>query len=450
LILLVVIPVYAATVATGSRAVALFALGVYALGLLFATVLDVRSVALCILLILPLVTIEVGFGNTDHTLSSDKIALVIAAGAWWLRRGFRRELFSAFIPPVRWLTGFCLVVALGAAFRGFAFRQLWALGEQLVALSIFLLALDAFRAEETRRAAFRYLLWGSAVVSGVTLAQVLANGLTGVAVALFFKSGTMLDEFRLRDMPSTLGHANSLGSYVALALPTAVVAIVMRRGTEPRAIWAVLLLQSGAVLVAESIGTFAALVVVLILALFWLWRWLGFRERAFLGSLIAGAVGVGGLLLFWFPYSLGDRLEYYRLGLRMFLEHPLAGWGAGGFSRAYAEYVPTPLYKPIWNVGAHSSFLEVLVNWGIPGLVFFVGALCAVLRDGGAGIRKVPRGPMIPQAVGLWLGLLAFVLNAGSENLFSFSKLTAVFWTLAALLLHLTVEKHPEAVVPHL
>jgi O-antigen ligase len=155
------------------------------------------------------------------------------------------------------------------------------------------------------------------------------------------------------------------------------------------------------------------------------------------------AVLASGLVLSW-ANSVRYRLEFHRLGIRMFVDHPLLGLGAEGFRRQYGAYQQSGLFDPQQFpqlATTHSSFLEVLVNWGVPGIVCFAGALLWIFKRPGLVIRRrLAEGTAVP-VLGLWLGLLAFVINAASENLFSFSKLEAVFWTLSALLMRLAAEE---------
>ncbi len=74
-------------------------------------------------------------------------------------------------------------------------------------------------------------------------------------------------------------------------------------------------------------------------------------------------------------FSLGARLLYWKEGWQMFLEHPLAGVGSGGYRVTFQERYPKfPGRKP----HAHSSYLTVASELGLAGLVGW-GALGWVL-----------------------------------------------------------------------
>jgi len=158
-----------------------------------------------------------------------------------------------------------------------------------------------------------------------------------------------------------------------------------------------------------------------------------------------GAVLVGAREWRETPYSFTERLELYQVAGRMMLDHPVLGLGAGGFRDALAAYYPGRWQRLPFQVAEHSSFVAILVAWGIPGLVCFIGSLGAVFRDTWPAVTSIRRGDGSLVAFGLWLGLLAFIVNATSENLFGFSKLSGVFWIIAALLLRL-IAARPEPV----
>jgi O-antigen ligase len=71
--------------------------------------------------------------------------------------------------------------------------------------------------------------------------------------------------------------------------------------------------------------------------------------------------------------SMGDRLQIWRAGVDVFMSHPLAGVGAGGFSRAVAVEGGVRMV-------AHNTPLSVAVELGMIGVLLFFGALASVLR----------------------------------------------------------------------
>jgi O-antigen ligase len=76
----------------------------------------------------------------------------------------------------------------------------------------------------------------------------------------------------------------------------------------------------------------------------------------------------------------GGRFKLWRAGLIVFVERPLLGWGTASFKPAI-----TPMMGPMAQV-AHNSFVSVLVEQGIIGLLLYLTMFVTVLRS----IRSLP------------------------------------------------------------
>ena len=71
--------------------------------------------------------------------------------------------------------------------------------------------------------------------------------------------------------------------------------------------------------------------------------------------------------------TMGDRVQIWHAGLDLLARHPLAGVGAGGFSKAISAALNA-------RTVAHNTPLSIAVEHGIIGLVIFGSALVLVLR----------------------------------------------------------------------
>jgi O-antigen ligase len=72
--------------------------------------------------------------------------------------------------------------------------------------------------------------------------------------------------------------------------------------------------------------------------------------------------------------KLGGRLRIWVAGIQAFSQAPLLGYGTGDFRTAIARFVP-------WNPqAAHNTYLSVLVENGLVGLLLFLFMLFAVFR----------------------------------------------------------------------
>jgi hypothetical protein len=100
----------------------------------------------------------------------------------------------------------------------------------------------------------------------------------------------------------------------------------------------------------------------------------------------------------------GDRYDFWRVGWRSFLAHPLGGLGQDNFAQAYTA-ARRSLEEPTW---VHSLELRLLSGTGIVGLLLFAGftvlALTAARRGaraGGTRRRALIAVALVPEAV--WL-----------------------------------------------
>ncbi|MFT3863137.1 MAG: O-antigen ligase family protein [Solirubrobacterales bacterium] len=101
------------------------------------------------------------------------------------------------------------------------------------------------------------------------------------------------------------------------------------------------------------------------------------------------------------------RLVQWELGLETFGRHPLLGTGAGTFARVWAQDGNGELKV----LDAHSLYVQVLAELGIPGFVFLVVALAAVL----IGLASRIRGPDRVLYAALFAACLMWAFHAGFD-----------------------------------
>src|SRR5881296_1012234 len=82
--------------------IAVVALALYALGFLGLAAMRPSLAVVALVVALPLVTIEVGFGDVEKTVSGDKIAVAVVAGVWLLKRGYRAAPTLLRRSAIRW------------------------------------------------------------------------------------------------------------------------------------------------------------------------------------------------------------------------------------------------------------------------------------------------------------------------------------------------------------
>jgi len=124
------------------------------------------------------------------------------------------------------------------------------------------------------------------------------------------------------------------------------------------------------------------------------------------------------------------------VGYHSWLSNPLFGSGAGSFEDEYlrvAESMPDKkfiLHKPARSLSAHNSFLRSVVENGIFALAAFLWLLFSMI----ASVWK-KKGNDSHHRTCFLVGILAFVISAVFEDIFSYSVLWALFWSVTVLAL---------------
>ncbi len=180
------------------------------------------------------------------------------------------------------------------------------------------------------------------------------------------------------------------------------------------------------------------------------------RRSAAIGAAVAA---VGAIAVAWFALGLGDRLErqydgfvsgttirssgdersrltdpgnngrldHWRVALDAFAEEPLLGTGAGTYGITWARERPIELKVE----DAHSLYIELLSELGIPGLLLALAAIVLVLTAFALGLRGPERhlhGALLA-AGGAW------ALHAGIDWDWEMPAVTAWFWAFGGLAL---------------
>lgn len=81
------------------------------------------------------------------------------------------------------------------------------------------------------------------------------------------------------------------------------------------------------------------------------------------------------------------RIEIWKRGIHYLTEHPLTGVGIGNFPIAEGQYLEDEGYGVKWST-AHSSYVLVGAELGIPGLLVFLALLFAIAGQGRAAPRR--------------------------------------------------------------
>ena len=229
------------------------------------------------------------------------------------------------------------------------------------------------------------------------LARAVAVGLIG---ALLYASIQMLglDPFPwtrsatiegVRRIPGTLGHANHLGTFIAMCLPVVACMASVSRSRRSKLLWLALGVASLPVLAATlSRGAWMAALAGLVVFGLVLAR---SRSRVRVNRLVLAAALLAAAFLvpLFTPLrsemvtrfrqitdvrapSTQSRVHLWRAGIEMARDHPLLGVGTDGYLAAFPRY-RTPEYWTIeWNgvsAKAHDELIQVAATQGILGLL---------------------------------------------------------------------------------
>jgi probable O-glycosylation ligase (exosortase A-associated) len=195
---------------------------------------------------------------------------------------------------------------------------------------------------------------------------------------------------RIKSLTSAGGDPNSLAASMDIALPF--VLVLVRRA---RTLWlkGVLVMfaffMAYAVILSGSRGGLLGLLG----GLFFLW--LTSKQKVLYGAVAAVAIFAA---VSFMPkqyierystiasYAEGEevdessrlRLEGWKAGWEMFLDHPILGVGANTFGWAHAEYYSPEFQRN--SLKAHSMYFQIIAELGFVGVVSFVGLLFLVIR----------------------------------------------------------------------
>ena len=141
--------------------------------------------------------------------------------------------------------------------------------------------------------------------------------------------------------------------------------------------------------------------------------------------------------------TAGFRLDVWKSGLRMAAARPLLGWGVGGFQ---AEYPPfrsesefrfshtniTDAFKELED--PHSSWVQVAVEMGVPGLLAFLLVVYVAARLWRYYVKVAPDPDRAAMLAGLGGGAAAYLVAGLFNSLTLKTSHTVMFWAFLGLI----------------
>ena len=218
----------------------------------------------------------------------------------------------------------------------------------------------------------------------------------------------------------TLGVASIfLAGFLALALPISV-GLALRASGFRRAGW-----LTSTVLIAVTLAfTFSRVGIVLAVAAVVVLLLVRTPAKVWVPVVaVLAAVGFATPLRHRLLTLSNDRLSLWSAGAHMAGAHPLYGVGPGRYMQVLPQFAQTPFGKAIYT--AHNSLVLASAESGIVAGVLLLAALVLALRHLPAVLRaRYER----PAALGAWLGLAAFALDAMTNDLYFIPSVAVVAW----------------------
>src|SRR5438876_1017394 len=130
-------------------------------------------------------------------------------------------------------------------------------------------------------------------------------------------------------------------------------------------------------------------------------------------------------------YSFVGRLNFWRAGLAIFVDHPVVGTGPGTFGIVHAAYQRDVRY---YARDAHSLYVQTAAEQGVVGLAALAGLLGVLVTTWIGALRASQQTPAYPLVAGIGLGLGAFFVHSGLDMDWMFPANPGMAMVLAGVL----------------
>jgi probable O-glycosylation ligase (exosortase A-associated) len=133
--------------------------------------------------------------------------------------------------------------------------------------------------------------------------------------------------------------------------------------------------------------------------------------------------------------SARQRLEIWKVARTIALENPVTGVGLGAYNSAHYVYAQRPVFDPtaLGPRDAHDTYLRILAETGIPGLLLFLGIIGSIVLDAERTRRRL-RATRPARALQLYymeLGLLGYLVagiwGSYGELVLTYLHLSVIF-----------------------
>jgi putative inorganic carbon (HCO3(-)) transporter len=381
------------------------------------------------------VTLMLFFGRLPIRIIGASLLLIPIP---WVCRWAAKGYLTAHTPM-----GLVVVILLGMALVGLypsvapEVSKL-VLYKMIVEFALFYGLVNSFHSERWIRGTVAVLLLAGAGVS--LLGLVGTGGMAHDFSALLGGYRDFLHQL-VRRLNESGFNANIVGGTLAMIFPLHLSLLLF----DSKALWKLLLglslpLVGGTLLLTQSRGAIAGVVLALLVMAIWRSRWVLLSLPVLLTGVL-WAVGHFGaqrvaefLLVTNTTMTAAGRSELWQRAIYMMQDFPYTGIGLGTFSRVMPVLYPTFLIGPDAEVPhAHNLYLQMGVDLGIPGLVAGMALIAAFLLIGISAMRRARRTQLEGIAVGAMGGFVVYLVHGLVDDVTFSTKPAMVLWTLVGL-----------------
>jgi putative inorganic carbon (HCO3(-)) transporter len=399
--------------------------GVILIQLLASASLPLFFLALAAMLFRPS---ELEFHSIDRFVLA---LLVLAAGLRAVLLRQRIDLPRGVLVPMAALSGVGLLQLLAHEFDAITWSVLAA--RFFVPCAMFMIALLTFRSEASLRWLERFLLIVLAYLSLTAIAFLLGWD------ALIFPPFILDENLGIHADRARGPFLQALANGLSLNLLGLIALDAFRRG-RLRGFWAITLLVS----LPLAILATKTRAVWLTLAFSFIWMVIragdGRQRTATLALACIASVSVPAVFFCGFQDqcfgerlqdegSIDFRLAAYQAAWGMFLQKPLAGWGITQTQVALADQISDFRGE---SFAVHNTYLQILVEQGIVGFVFYAWLLWSLFRLGRLEVRA--RDDLVGSVHALWPILLTVYLVNAMFAVMNYQFVNSLLFTLAGVL----------------
>jgi len=250
---------------------------------------------------------------------------------------------------------------------------------------------------------------------------------------------------------SLLLNANFLAGFLIFFLPI-LISLKYGKRKDQRIFWGVLatMVSTALFLTYTRGGWYAAILSILVLAtlkkdkklvifllayiLIYQYGFPAFDGRNLTGLYQKDLESGGGSILV--------RIQFWRVALQMWIEHPFIGIGVGNYYLLHDTYIAN---FPSLNYGfkalePHNSFLKFLAEQGAIGFLLFLSLLLSFFKKLLEEIRNNENGMKI-LSMGVLAGYIAFLAQSNFNSLFQTPRVAFGIWLVLGLMLQVPQEQ---------